>query len=364
MNILHLSMAKSWRGGEQQIVYLFNELKNKSLSQIIACARNSPLEKYCIDNNIKYYSLGNSFLYSVSNAAKIKKICKRDKIDIIHIHDSKAHTLAYISTILNNSVPLIVSRRVDFPVRNSFFSKAKYNHSSVKKIICVSMAIEKIMSNGINDKTKLQTIYSGIDIEKFSGIKKPSFELREQYKLDKNNILIGNIAAIAPHKDFHTFVDTAVIIVKKYPQCRFFIIGEGVLTGTIKSYIKSKGLENKVFMTGFQKNIKKLLLDLDIFLITSNTEGLGTSILDAFAAGIPVVATEAGGIPEIVKHKGTGLLAPVKDVEKLVENISLLIEENGLSELLSENAKQLVKQFSKTQTAQNTYYTYKEILQP
>ena len=116
-------------------------------------------------------------------------------------------------------------------------------------------------------------------------------------------------------------------------------------------------------MDTFYHLSKKHCSAADIFLMTSKTEGLGTTLLDAMAANVPIVATEAGGIPEIIKHNQTGLIAPVKDAAKLAENVLLLIENTELKNKLVENAFQFVKQFSKESMANKTMEIYHRIVQ-
>ena len=109
-------------------------------------------------------------------------------------------------------------------------------------------------------------------------------------------------------------------------------------------------------------HIHLILPELDVFLITSKTEGLGTSILDAFISEVPVVATEAGGIPELVKDEETGLLAAVGDYKKLAEQVLRIVTDKKLAGLIRINAKKKAAQFSKREMAEKTLEVYREIL--
>jgi glycosyltransferase involved in cell wall biosynthesis len=129
----------------------------------------------------------------------------------------------------------------------------------------------------------------------------------------------------------------------------------------LKSYVSDKGLDNYVTFAGFRKDVPRILASGDIFLLTSKEEGLGTSLLDAFLAQIPVVATDAGGIPEIVRHMDTGLLAPVKDSEKLAEHVKLLIADEFLRGLVVKQAHDFVQYFSKSRMASKTLDVYRNV---
>ena len=133
MNILHFSSAITWRGGEQQIIYLFEELALSDVKQWIFCVKNSALAHYCQVKNIPHLTYIKRFSTNPIVSWQLKKIVAKLKIDLVHIHDSHSHTFSYISTFLGNKTPFVLSRRVDFPVQKSFFSQKKYNHPAIKK---------------------------------------------------------------------------------------------------------------------------------------------------------------------------------------------------------------------------------------
>lgn len=142
----------------------------------------------------------------------------------------------------------------------------------------------------------------------------------------------------------------------------YVIVGEGPLENQLKEEVEKNNLKDIVHFIGFRKNVYELLPELNVLLLTSIEEGLGSVILDAFASKVPVVATNAGGIPELVKHEETGLIAPVKDHEKLAENVNRILNEPELKERLIINAYEFVQGFSKEKTAEKTLAVYREIL--
>ena len=256
-------------------------------------------------------------------------------------------------------MPIVVSRRVDFPIQRSLFSQYKYNHVLVKKILCVSEEIKRITATGIKDPNKLETVYSGIDLNKFSA---DNGKLRKEFSISKETFLIGNTSAIADHKDYFTFIDAAENALKEDPSLVFLIIGKGPMEDEIASYLRLKSLGDSVRMIGFRNDIPEILAELDLFMITSKTEGLGTSIIDAFAAAVPVLATRAGGIPELVEDEKTGLLCEVGDSKALANSIVKLKNDPELGDRLKVAASEKVKKFSKRETAQSTLAVYHNLL--
>lgn len=358
MKVLHVSMAKGWRGGEQQIAYLADFLKNQGIEQSFAALQNEPLYLSLKNAGVSTIPLYPSLLKITHNIQRLRKAAK--DADLIHLHDSKAHTVAVLAALTGMSIPLVLSRRVDFVPSNNFFSRFKYNHHSVKKVICVSQAIEKIMKKSIKKPEIVTTVHSGIDTNKFNNFHENY--LRKTYNIPSEHTIIGNTSAIAPHKDYFTFVDTAELLILNNHKIKFFIIGQGAEEESIRNYIQKKGLQEHIIMTGFLENIHDVLPSLDIFFMPSETEGLGTSILDAMAAGVPVVATSTGGITELITNNENGLLAPPANPAKLADQIEKLILSRSLKESIIKNARQKVQHFSKEQMGKKTLKVYKDVL--
>lgn len=362
LRVLHLSSEKSWRGGEQQIAYLIDELNALGVHNYIACRKGSSFEKYCQDRKWDHFPLNFKTPFDILTAYQISRICNKNQIDVMHMHTSYGHTLGMLSTLLGNKARLILSRRVDNPIRNSWFTSWKYNHKRIERILTVSDAIKEILMNKLKDPSKILTVHSGIDISKFKDKGTRNY-LRDKYNLKRDTILIGNTSALSDHKDYPTFIRTAGYLISKGLNARFFIIGTGELEEIIRKLILEQGLREYVIMTGFMKNLPEVLPELDIFFMPSKTEGLGTSILDAFACGVPVVATRTGGIPEMVIHEKTGLVSPVKDYRNLGDNIQRIINEPELKKKITSYAKKLVEEkFSKEKTAAVTLGVYLDIM--
>lgn len=373
-HIVHLSTPKNWRGGEQQIAYLATELdQTNTIQQTILTPQNSSLSDF-IKNYTKEKTTTNLKVKELEGSSKfgqakfLASFCKKNQVSIAHLHDAHAHTIAILSAVFfQNKTKFILSRRVDFPVKNNFFSKYKYNHSSIKKIVCVSDKIKEITAPSIKDKSKLITVHSGIDLSKFNNLKIKKNSLKQEYKLEKEIILIGNVAALAPHKDYITFLETAKILIPRLKErdkkVRFLLIGkEDGSENEIQNWLK-QNLEIKDYfiLTGFRNDIPIILKELDIFLFTSQTEGLGTSILDAFASKVPVIATAAGGIPESVIDKKTGLLSKIKDAFSLAENVEKVLFDEELRNKLIRNATLHLQNFTKENTAKKTLEIYHSI---
>lgn len=356
--LLHISTARSWRGGEQQIAYLVKELQAVDWPQAIACIRDAPLHKWALEQGIQVFplkkrsSLDLSFSYFLAN-----KAFKKEGFKLWHAHDAHAHGFAvYAQSIFGAKAELLVSRRVDFPVARSWLSRFKYNYRGVKKYLAVSHAIAEILRRSLRFPEKVHTVHSAVDPSKIKRAERG--KLRTEFSHLKDKFWICNVGALVGHKDQVTFLRTAAELIKSGDDLHFFIVGSGEKEAELKALTNQLSLNEQISFLGFRADVPTILKDCDCFLFTSEMEGLGTSILDAFAAELPVVATAAGGIPEMVIDGETGLLAPVKDSMQLAQAVLKIRSDLAFAEKLKRGALAKLEEFSPQQMAQSTIQQY------
>ncbi|MBL7663851.1 MAG: glycosyltransferase family 4 protein [Bacteriovoracaceae bacterium] len=360
MKVLHLSSEKSWRGGEQQIAYLIQESIKHQVEIFVCCRKNSPFEDFCQKNQIQHISLSFGQDFDLLTAWKIKQYAIEKKIDIVHMHSARSHSMGVLAHRMGMPAKLVLSKRTDFPVKSNWFSIYKYNYPAIARILCVSGKIKEIITPAIVRKEIVETVYSGVDLSRIQKSMQTGF-LRAKYKLSKDIVLIGNTSALSEQKDPKTFVNVARMCVEQGLPAHFFLIGDGDMRDELQAYVESLGLEGRIHFTGFLKNIQQVLPELDIFFMPSRTEGLGTALLDAMSAEVPIVATRAGGIPEIVVEGRSGFIAEVGDISELSRKLSLLVKDSALRLKTAQSAKDFVKNFSKEVTALKTFKIYNEL---
>jgi len=362
LKILHISNATTWRGGEQQIAYIVEELAKHGVEQMMVVAHNSRMEEYCHKKGVSHVAVTKRWSVDPGVAKQIATAARQFKPHFLHAHDARAHTSCLLARLLFScQTPLILHRRVDFPIGKTLLSRYKYNHPQLVRMICVSEAIKQVIEPVVQDKNKLTVVHSGVDPDKFN--KRPEHRLRQEFGIPSDCKLVGNSAALTGHKDYYTFLRTAGNIIKQQPKTYFFIMGDGELYDELIHYRNQLGLIESVIFTGFRDDIHQVLPELDVLLFTSEMEGLGTTVLDAYAAGVPVVATRAGGIPEMVEEGETALLADVKDAEGLASHVLRVLEEPEVSNQLIANGYRILQHFTKEQMAKRLLSVYQTVAQ-
>lgn len=360
MRVIHVSTADTWRGGEQQIVYLYDEL-NFQIMQWIICVEGSRMEDNCMIYNRRYHSHKKTSSLSFSFSKKLAQMVKEHSIDLVHAHDSHAHTFCILSSLLfGMKKPIIVHRRVDYAVSNSWFSSYKYNHPQIAKFICVSHEVKRVLDRSLKDPSRSTVIHSGIDTKKFLNADRSY--LRNLLTRIEDETLIGNVAAITQQKDYFTFVEAAALINKKKEKVHFVVVGDGDQRLEIEQLVREKGLKPHFTFLGYRKDVEEVLPGLDILMFSSEKEGLGTTLIDAMISGVPIVSTRAGGIRELLEDRETAILADVKDPTALAEGVMEMMDNKALAQKLTNKAKDKAIDFDKHYMARNIYHVYREVL--
>jgi L-malate glycosyltransferase len=360
IKVLHISSPFTWRGGEQQLMYLHQGLLAAGHTSLVFCPNDSVLATRLDIKERVVYNKRSGFDFFA--AKQLAAYCKANKVDLVHAHDAHSHTTAVLgATLFRNRCPIMLSRRVDFPIGGSWFSRYKYNHRQVKTILCVSDLIREMVSPKITaSHIEVATVHSGVDLSKFVGIK--PLDLRDELNLSNDAKLVANFSALADHKDYFTFIDTAKIVCNARDDVYFLIFGKGELEDELRSYANQSGYAQRIVFVGFRNDLPQVYPNIDVLLFTSKTEGLGTTVLDAFASKVPVVATQAGGIPEMVIDGETGLLAKIGDASTLAINVQRVLDEPNLQHRLTEAALQKCQTFSKDVMVRQTEESYNKVL--
>lgn len=355
---LHIDEQRGWRGGEQQAAYLMNALASQGHPTFLACRHNSAFfEDGRISSKVTTVPLPIRNELDLYSAWKLAQVVKNQEINVIHAHTSHAHSIACLARSMAGRASVLVSRRVDFSPRRGRINAFKYNLPD--GYVAISKKIAEVLSNFGIVEEKISQVYSAIEPGRFEG----ESISRESLALPSEGALVGNVAALVDHKDQETLIRAMPRVLESRPDAHLVIAGEGRLRGDLEDQIRALDLIEHVHLLGYRNDIPALLKSLDVFVMSSKEEGLCTSILDAMASGIPVAATAGGGIPEIVRHERTGLLAPVGDNRMLADHIVRLLENPTLCQSLSEEASDMIGgEFTVDKMVQGNIAVYEKLI--
>src|SRR6266540_2439998 len=336
---LHVDTARTWRGGQNQVLLTVNGLRAMGERAALVAHPDGELRRRAAEG-LELIPIAPRAEMDLTAAWRFARVLKRLAPDVIHAHDPHGVAMASLALSLGSSsksasgrVPaLVASRRVDFHLKGNSFSRWKYRQ--VDRFIAASEAIRKMLvADGVPEDRTI-TVHEGIDIDHVRAA--PPVNVHEAFFLPHGAPVVGNVAALVPHKGQRYLVDAAHLVVREVPDARFIILGEGELREHLHKQVHDHHLEKHVLLPGFRTDVLGCIKGFDLFVMSSVTEGLGTSLLDAMACRRPIVATRAGGIPEIVEDGISGLLVPPRDAHALAEAIVRALRDPALRERLGE----------------------------
>jgi glycosyltransferase involved in cell wall biosynthesis len=314
------------------IIDIFESLRDNDFvkEQLIICPKDSEIFKVATTKKLPVLGLDFKSEYSLSFAKNFKKEVEKFDSNVLFLHNSKAHTIAVLASIFFDlKVPMVLFRTLIKNIGTNFFRKYKYNHKSIRKIVCVSDPVAEILKLSIKDHTKLTVIGSVVDTDKFVNNFKNGF-LHQEFGIPLDYKIIGNVSAFVKVKDHFTWVNTVEELSKRGLKAKYMLIGEGSMEQEVKNYVVSKGLEKEIIFAGFRNDVHKCIPEFDLFLFTSKNEATGGVILESYACKVPVVATKAGGIPTVLIENETGLLAEVGNSYDFANKVETILDDDSM----------------------------------
>jgi L-malate glycosyltransferase len=361
---LHIDSARTWRGGQNQVLLTVLGMRALGHRAMLVAHPAGELRQRAKEG-LDLIPLAPTTEMDLSAAWRLSRLVKQLKPDVLHAHDPHAVAMAALALTMRGgsrtappAPPLVASRRVDFRMKGNALSRWKYRQ--VDCFICASDAIRQmVIADGV-PASHAVTIHEGIDLARAAAA--PPADLHAELWLPHHAPIVGNVAALVPHKGQRHLIEAAAIVVRQVPDARFVIAGEGELRPQLERQIKDRHLEKHVFLAGFRPDVLSVHKAFDIFVMSSVTEGLGTSLLDAMACGKPIVATAAGGIPEVVADRETGLLVPPRDDEALAAAIVTLLRDERLRRAMGDAGERRARErFSSERMVVDTLKLYERV---
>jgi len=360
LRILHVDSERSWRGGQQQILFLLRRQRDGGDRPVLAAPKGSPLAARASAENIPVHALPMRGTWDVGTVLGLARLHRALRPDVVHWHAARAHALGALAALLTPVPARVLSRRVVFPVRRSIGSRILYT-LPVDRIAAISQAVRDALVQSGVDGARIRVVPSGIDRSLFE---RP-FErgpLRASLGATDSDTVALCAASLVPAKGVDELLRAAALASPRAPTLRLWIAGEGPEASALERLAWELRPAPVVRFLGFREDVQDLLRAADFFCLATRAEGLGSSMLEAMAAGLPVAATRTGGIPEIVSDGETGILVPSGDTAALGEALARLTQDESLRRSLGARAKARARAFDADRTARVTRELYLEAL--
>ena len=365
LRVLHLNTEPTWRGGEQQLLYLLDGLARRGVPSVLVAQPGSPMAERARARGHDVRELRMRGEADPRAVLALAKRIQRERFGIVHAHTSHAHTLGAVAAALlgpRRRPRVIVARRVDFSIfRRSFFglNGLKYLHG-VDGYVTVSEAIRRVLIADGVPAERIRCVHSGIDLARIEEAPERTAALRAELDVPDGHALVMNVAHLADHKGQRYLIEAAPAVLAARPETTFAIVGQGELRDELEALARALGVWERFRFPGFREDVPALLKACDLFVMPSHMEGLGTSVLDAMAARAPVVGTEAGGMPEAIVEGETGRVCPVRDSGALAAAILELLSDPARARRMGDAGwRRVHERFSNDAMVEGTLAVYR-----
>jgi glycosyltransferase involved in cell wall biosynthesis len=335
-------------------------LRARGHRPVLALRSGSALGERAIAHGLRVLRIDPAFAeWGPWTVMRLRRIIHRERVDVVHPQSGHTMALAALATV-GLRTPVILARRVIFPFRRNPGSRWKYRRAA--HFIAISRAAAKGVTDAGLPASRVDVIPSGVDLTR--AIAPVSRDTLAALGVPAGVPVVAMVAAIVSMKDPLTFVRAVAEAHRQIPAMHALLVGEGHLRPQVEALTAELGLQQVLHLTGFRTDADALLRAADVFVLSSNHEGeaLGSILLDAMMLRRPIAATAGGGIPEVVEHERTGLLAPVGDAEALGAHIVRLLTDRALATRLADAAYQRVQAFSIEDTVDRTIEIYRQVL--
>jgi L-malate glycosyltransferase len=333
VRILHINSARSLGGGERHLADLACALMERGHEVYVALRPRSPLReelRAVPSQNVFTLSLRNAL--DLRSARELGRIVRERRIEVVHAHVARDYPLAALAVWRSRRAKLVVTRHVLF--RLTRLHALTLGRAS--RVIAVSRAVGRsLAARKITPERKITVIPNGIDFRRFDAGLQRGFdmeEFRRRLKIAPGSLLVGTVGEIKRQKGHEDFLRAASAIARENESAHFIIAGaDSTRTGERRASLErltaELGLTKRVHFTGWLSEIAPLMSALDVYVSASHTESFGLTIVEAMAAGLPVVATATEGAREIIEDAGSGLLVPVGDHQAMAASVLGLLND-------------------------------------
>jgi glycosyltransferase involved in cell wall biosynthesis len=268
----------------------------------------------------------------------------------------------WASLLLRKKPVRIVSRRVDFSIfRHNFLGMNRYKYTKgADHIIAVAHKVKDVLIQDGIPSEKVSVVHSGADMDRFHGIH--GSHLFQEFSLPPHAPILGNIGYLVAHKGQRYLIQAMAKVIQKFPEAHLLIVGKGKLEKELKGLTAHLGLNKQITFTGFRSDVGALMNIFDMLVVSSTGEGLSATIVDALALEIPVVTTDAGGVPEIITNGETGLIVPQANPDALADGIMWALNNyDEAKEMAKRGKREVLEKFSANAMVEETLRIYQKI---
>jgi glycosyltransferase involved in cell wall biosynthesis len=358
LKVLHVEAGRNLYGGAQQVLYLLEGLHARGVRNVLACPRGSALGRAAAPF-AEVHGIPMWGDLDVMMAIRLYRLMQQVQPDIVHLHSRiGADVMGGIAARLSG-LPVVHSRRQDNPEPRW---AVRWKYRLHDRVIAISEGIAQLKRAEGLPPQRLRVVRSVVDATPYQGPPDMAW-FRAAFDLSPDSRTLAVVAQLIERKGHLVLLQALPLLLEEFTTLRVLFFGKGPLARPLHAAIRAHGMERRVQLAGFREDLPRILPCLDLLVHPAYREGLGVSLLQAAAAGVPIVACRAGGIPEAVRDGVNGILVPPGDAVALREAIARLLRDRVLARKMGQAGRDLVaREFSPDSMVDGNLAVYREVL--
>jgi glycosyltransferase involved in cell wall biosynthesis len=323
VKVVHVETGLHLYGGAQQVAFLLDGLRERGVDNVLVCPPGAAIGAHARERGQRVVELPCAGDADLGFVTRLRRVLRAERPDLVHLHSRRGADVLGALAGRFAGVPVVLSRRVDNP-EPALWAALKYRLHD--RVIAISAGIAEVLAQAGVPAHKLRVVRSSLDPAPWQ---KPASRAAccAEFGVSQDALLIGVVAQLIERKG-HRVLFEALRALPDRARVRVICFGQGPLRGALEAEAATLG--ETVRFAGFRDDLPRWLGALDLLVHPARMEGLGVSLLQASAAGVPVIACRAGGMPEAVAHEQTGLLVAPGDAQELADAIRRLIDDPAL----------------------------------
>jgi glycosyltransferase involved in cell wall biosynthesis len=366
MRVVHVEAGAHLYGGAVQVLQLLRGLREIGAAgerHVLVCPAGSAIAAAAQGVAHAVHAMPMHGDADVRLRGRVRRVIRAEQADLVHVHSRRGADIWAALAARREQVPAILSRRVDNPEKRWL---VKFKYGLYRRVITISRGIRQVLIDqaGVAPE-KIVCVPSAVDTERFRPLacadERAWFE--REFGLRAGELAVGMLAQFIERKGHRVLFDALPSVLRDVRNTRVLLFGQGPLLEEMRRVCAERGLNERVLFAGFRKDVDKILPCLDLVVHPALMEGLGVSLLEAAACAVPIIASDAGGMPEIVRDGATGRLIPPGDSGALAAAMTQLLADAELRRHCGARGRSLVEtEFSVAAMVAGNYRVYQEVL--
>jgi glycosyltransferase involved in cell wall biosynthesis len=358
VKVLHVEAGMYLYGGARQVAYLLQGLSQHGVETVLVCPRGSAIAHEMQGWSGRVHEIPMRGDLDLGLIWRLRRIIRQERPDIVHLHSRRGADLLGGIVARAAGVKTVLTRRVDNP-ESGFMTCWKYR--LYDRVITISEGIRQVLLAEGVDPELLVCVRSAVSPDAYRATCDSAW-FRQTFGLAGNETVLAVIAQLIPRKGHRVLLQALPGLFEEFPEMRVIFFGQGPLEDKLKRQVSEAGMGGRVTFAGFRTDLPQILPCLDLVVHPALMEGLGIALLQAAGAGVPIVAVNAGGMPEVVRDGINGLLVPPGDSVALATAIRRLLSDRSLMQRMGAAGRVLVaSEFSIDRMVAGNLQVYREL---